>query len=301
MTTNEKVRLSQPYTQEEVLSSAAEPVEKKKTFSFFSLQTTTIILATFMVVLLVVPFVALVWRAITTMQGNVALDTRPVLSALSLSLGTSAFSLLLIILWGTPLAYAFARYQFPFKRLLAVFVELPIVMPPVVAGLALLSAFGRRGLLGAPLAEWNITITFTWWAVVLAQVFVSAPFYIRAAQTRFSSLPRELEEAASIDGADGWRVLWYVILPLSGRALIIGLVLSWARALGEFGATILFAGNLQGRTQTMPLLVYGALERDLNATFISALILLALAGTALGITRWLTRLDDHEGDPLADR
>ncbi|MCB0033882.1 MAG: ABC transporter permease subunit, partial [Anaerolineales bacterium] len=179
--------------------------------------------------------------------------------------------------------------------------ELPIVMPPVVAGLALLSAFGRRGLLGAPLAELNITITFTWWAVVLAQVFVSAPFYIRAAQTRFSSLPRELEEAASIDGADGWRVLWYVTLPLSGRALIIGLVLSWARALGEFGATILFAGNLQGRTQTMPLLVYGALERDLNATFISALILLTLAGTALGVTRWLTRLDDRDGDPLADR
>lgn len=298
---NEKIRFAQPYPKEKVLPAAVTPVGSRGRFTFFSLSTTTVILSAFMVLLLVLPLLALVWRAVTTAQGGIALDARPVLSALLLSLGTTAVSIILIILWGTPLAYAFARYQFPGKRLLAVFVELPIVMPPVVAGLALLSAFGRRGLLGAPLAELNITITFTWWAVVLAQVFVSAPFYIRAAQTRFSALPRELEEAASMDGADGWRVLWYVTLPLSLRALIIGLVLSWARALGEFGATILFAGNLQGRTQTMPLLVYGALERDLNATFISALILLALAGTALGITRWLTHLDDRDGDPLAER
>jgi ABC-type molybdate transport system permease subunit len=169
-------------------------------------------------------------------------------------------------------------------------------------------AVGRRivfrigpGLLGAPLAELNITITFTWLAVVIAQVFVAAPFYIRSAQTRFAALPHELEQAASIDGADGWRVFWYVTLPLSRRALMAGLLLSWARALGEFGATILFAGNLQGRTQTMPLLVYAALERDLNASFISALILLIMAGLALGLTRWLSRLDDRQGDPLADR
>lgn len=251
--------------------------------------------------LLVAPIVALIWRASISARGPVALDARPVIDALWLSLGTTAVSVGVIVLLGTPLAYAFARYDFPFKRVLAVFVEMPIVMPPVVAGLALLATFGRRGLLGAPLASLNITITFTWLAVVLAQVFVAAPFYIRAAQSRFGALPRELEEAASIDGADSWQVFWSITIPLSARALTAGLVLSWARALGEFGATILFAGNLQGRTQTMPLLVYGALERDLNATFISALILLGMAGLALGIIRWLTRLDDQGADPLADR
>ncbi|MEZ4647087.1 MAG: ABC transporter permease subunit [Chloroflexota bacterium] len=110
-------------------------------------------------------------------------------------------------------------------------------------------------------------------------------------------MPRELEEAAKIDGADGWRVFWYVIRPLSARPLFAGLVLSWARALGEFGATILFAGNLQGRTQTMPLLIYGALERDLNATYGSALILLVMAVLAFALTRWLSQLDEQDADP----
>jgi len=257
-------------------------------------------LASVMVALLVLPLLALVLRAIDTAQGNIALDIGPVIEALLLSLGTTSVSVLLIILFGTPLAYTFARYEFPFKRLLAIFVEMPIVMPPVVAGLALLSAFGRRGLIGSLLADIGITITFTAFAVILAQIFIAAPFYIRAAQTRFGALPREIEEAARIDGANDWHVFWFITIPLSTKALITGLVLSWARALGEFGATILFAGNLQGRTQTMPLLVYGALERDLNATFISALILLVMAGCALAAMRWITRLDDRQNDPLAD-
>lgn len=261
---------------------------------------TTGLLAAVMALLLVLPFIAFVWRTMM-IGGDASLEIEPVLSAIGISLGTTAVSLIIIILFGTPLAYSLARYNFPLKRVLAIFVELPIVMPPVVAGLALLTTFGRRGLLGAPLATFNINITFTWLAVVIAQVFVAAPFYIRSAQTRFAALPHELEQAASIDGADGWRVFWYVTLPLSTRALTAGLLLSWARALGEFGATILFAGNLQGRTQTMPLLVYAALERDLNASFISALILLLMAGLALGLTRWLTSLDDRQGDPLADR
>lgn len=254
-----------------------------------------------MALLLVLPFIAFIWRTLMMISGEAALDIEAVMSAIGISLGTTSVSLLIILLFGTPLAYTLARYDFPLKRLLAIFVELPIVMPPVVAGLALLTAFGRRGLVGAALAELNINITFTWLAVVIAQVFVAAPFYIRSAQTRFAALPHELEQAASIDGADGWRVFWHVTLPLSSRALMAGLLLSWARALGEFGATILFAGNLQGRTQTMPLLVYTALEHDLNASFISALILLFIAGLALGLTRWLTRLDNRQSDPLADR
>lgn len=247
-------------------------------------------LALLMGVFLILPFVALVWRAVT-LEGDVAtLDVAGIWSAVWLSLLTTAVSMLLLILFGTPLAYVLARYHFPFKRLLTLFVEIPIVMPPVVAGLALLSAFGRRGLLGQPLAEvWGVTITFTFTAVVLAQLFVASPFYIRAAQNRFATLPPAYEDAAAVDGANQWQIFGLVILPQSRNALLNGLILSWARALGEFGATILFAGNLAGRTQTMPLLVYSALERDLRATFVTALILLGLAVLAFGLTRWLER------------
>jgi molybdate transport system permease protein len=254
-----------------------------------------VILAVVMALFFILPLLALIWRAVT-LDGSIAPDELSIGSAIMLSLGTTAVAVVLIVIFGTPLAYILARYQFPLKRLLTVFIELPIVMPPVVAGLALLSAFGRRGLLGMPLANLNITITFTLAAVVLAQLFVSSPFYIRAAQSRFESLPREYEDAAAVDGANHWLIFWRVILPQSTPALLTGLILSWARALGEFGATILFAGNLQGRTQTMPLLVYGALERDLRVTFVTALILLGLAALAFTLTRWLAGADNDEGD-----
>ncbi|MCA9979211.1 MAG: molybdate ABC transporter permease subunit [Anaerolineales bacterium] len=245
-------------------------------------------LALLMALFLVLPFVALVWRAVTLEGRLTAVDVGAIGAAIWLSLLTTAVAMLLLILFGTPLAYLLSRYTFPLKKLLTLFVELPIVMPPVVAGLALLSAFGRRGLLGQPLVEiWGVTITFTATAVVMAQLFVSAPFYIRAAQSRFTSLPPAYEDAAAVDGANSWQIFWLIMLPQSFPALLNGLILSWARALGEFGATILFAGNLAGRTQTMPLLVYSALERDLRATFITALILLALAVLAFGLTRWL--------------
>lgn len=273
--------------------------EYSRSLQYDGLKVVTAVLAGIMSLLLVLPFLALVWRVFTARQ-MLSLDASPILSALSLSLGTTAVSILIIVVLGTSLALAFARYNFPFKRTLAIFVEMPIVMPPVVAGLALLAAFGRRGLLGQPLLGLGVSITFTWVAVVLAQVFVAVPFYIRAAQARFSALPRDLEAAANIDGASSLQTFRHVTIPLSYRALLAGLVLSWARALGEFGATILFAGNLQGRTQTMPLLVYGALERDLNAAYVTALILLGMAALALFVTRWLTRLDDVAADPLAD-
>lgn len=252
-------------------------------------------LAVLMALFFVVPFVALIWRAMT-MEGQVAVSDLSIVSALIISLGTTAITVVLIVLLGTPLAYFMARHTFPLKRLLTVFIELPIVMPPVVAGLALLSAFGRRGLVGEPLASINVNITFTLTAVILAQLFVSSPFYIRAAQSRFESLPREYEDAAAVDGANRWMIFWRVMLPQSTPALLSGLILSWARALGEFGATILFAGSLQGRTQTMPLLVYGALERDLRVTFITALILLALAVLSFTLVRWLAGVDGDESD-----
>jgi molybdate transport system permease protein len=262
-----------------------------------------------MLSLLLIPLLALLVRAVTEADGSVVDPSQPlqillnpaVLSATRLSLVTTGISMIFIVLLGTPLAYAFARYDFPLKRVLTVVVELPIVLPPVVAGLALLMAFGRRGLLGPTLATAGIVLPFTPAAIVLAQVFVSSPFYIRAVQARFEAIPQEVEESASMDGASSWQIFGLITLPLSSRALLTGLVLSWARALGEFGATILFAGNLQGRTQTMPLLVYGALERDFDAALWTALLLVAMAAGTLGLVNWLARVlaDREEADPLA--
>ncbi|MGA9532319.1 MAG: ABC transporter permease [Anaerolineales bacterium] len=252
-----------------------------------------------MMLFLLLPLAALLLR---TMQSDglhtLGSTTATVRTALLLSLATTGASMVLVVGFGTPLAFALARHQFRGKRVLSIFVELPIVMPPVVAGLALLMAFGRRGLLGAPLADLGIYLAFTPAAVILAQTFVSAPFFIRAAQIRFEAIPRELEEAAAIDGASGWQLFWEVIIPLSWRGLFVGLLLSWARALGEFGATILFAGNLVGRTQTMPLLVYSALERDLDSTLWTSIALLALAIPALALVQLLSRRWQSEDSTL---
>lgn len=258
--------------------------------------------ATLMLALIAVPVIALVWRAVQGLDADTwSVLNGAVYDAVRLSLATTAVSMVWIVILGMPLAYVLARYTFRLKWLANLLIELPIVMPPVVAGLALLMAFGRRGLLGSLTAGAAISLPFTITAVVIAQVFVSAPFFIRSAQLRFAALPRELEEAAAIDGASGWRLFWRITLPLSRRALLAGLMLSWTRALGEFGATILFAGNLRGRTQTMPLLVYGALEQDLNAALWTGVILIALAMLTLGGIQLLERLftDDAESDPLA--
>lgn len=250
-----------------------------------------ILLTAIMLMILALPAFALIWRAADFVSSDYLMELAPLFASLILSLTTTFISIFLIILFGTPLAYFLAWRDFRFKKLLATFVELPIVMPPVVAGLALLAAFGRRGLLGPTLEIFNLQITFTPAAVILAQVFVAAPFFIRTAQNRFNAIPSELEEAARIDGASDWVIFWAIMLPLSAKALLAGLILSWARALGEFGATILFAGNFQGKTQTIPLFIYSALERDLGATYMTAALMLALTAVLLGLVRWLTRLE----------
>jgi molybdate transport system permease protein len=247
---------------------------------------------------LTAPLLALLLRALGRLGGVAALAGRPLLAALGLSLATTAVSVLLILVLGAPLAYALARSRSRFKRLVNIFVELPIILPPVVAGLALLVAFGRRGLFGPALSLLGVSLPFTTAAVILAQTFVAAPFFIRSAQVRFSALPRDLMEAASIDGASAVDVFRHIALPLSGPALLAGLALSWARALGEFGATILFAGSLQGRTQTMPLLVYSALERDLDEALWASVLLAVLALLALLLVRYLARRLEH--DPLGE-
>ena len=237
---------------------------------------------------LALPIVALLLRALE----NRAWEKAPgslIPDAIYLSFITTLATAGLTLLFGTPLAYIFARWQFRFKRLLNILIELPIVLPPAVAGLALLMTFGRRGLLGPALESAGITLPFTIYAVILAQTFVAAPFYIRAAQIGFLSVPRDIEEAARVDGASGGRLFLGITLPLAGRALTAGLILSWARALGEFGATILFAGSLQGRTQTMPLLIYNIIERDIDAAIWTGLILIGLALVALLVSQALTR------------
>lgn len=245
-------------------------------------------LAVVAVAFLVLPLLALVVRSLQ----NSAWETVPdagILSAIGLSFVSTLITLVVTILFGTPLAYLLARQRFPFKWLVSVLVELPIVLPPAVAGLALLITFGRRGVLGPVLAQVEISLPFTFAAVVMAQTFVAAPFYIRSAAVGFNGVPREVEDAARVDGAGGWTLFRFVTLPLAFRPLAAGLILCWARALGEFGATILFAGSLQGRTQTMPLLIYNVIERDIDAAIWTGLILVVLALFALLLSQWLTR------------
>ncbi len=229
-----------------------------------------------LVLFLVVPLAAMVWRAVEEGRDPGAAAVTTLRQALVLSLVTSLVSLGIIVALGIPLAYLLARRRFPGIRLIDTLVDLPIVLPPAVAGLALLMAFGRRGIAGQWLAEVGIALPFTTPAVVLAQVFVAVPFFVRAAKGGFVRIDRDLEEAAADLGATPWRVFWRVTLPLARPALTAGAVLAWARALGEFGATIMFAGNLPGVTQTMPLAIYGRYGAgDLQAALLLALVLLA--------------------------
>jgi molybdate transport system permease protein len=244
----------------------------------------------------VVPSLAIVARLLGVAPADLGLAWADLWPALRLSLSTTGISMLLIVAFGTPLAYVLARIDFPFKGLLSTFIELPVVMPPVVAGLALLAAFGRRGLLGGTLEVLGISLPFTTAAVILAQTFVAAPYYIRGVQARFAGFPRDLEEAANIDGADALQTFSRVILPLSRNAILTGLLLSWARALGEFGATILFAGSLAGVTRTMPLLVYARLEQDLNTAYFAALILLGIAAMIFYILRNGLKMDRRDNE-----
>jgi molybdate transport system permease protein len=158
-----------------------------------------------------------------------------------------------------------------------------------VAGVALLMAFGRRGVLGEHLSSAGVELAFTQAAVVLAQLFVAAPFYVRSAIAGFSRIEREAEEAAMLDGAGGWTVFRRITLPLSGPALFGGAVMTWARALGEFGATIIFAGNFPGRTQTMPLAIYIGFELELNMALTLSIILLLVSFAVLLLVKGLMR------------
>jgi molybdate transport system permease protein len=241
-----------------------------------------------LVVFLVLPLIGLLVRAVTAGGLADALGRPIVLDAMRISLLSTTAVLVVSLALGSPLALLLARKRFRGVSLVDTLVDLPIVLPPAVAGLALLLTFGRRGLLGSWLSSIGIELPFTTAAVVLASLFVAAPFYVRAARSGFVSVPRELEEAARMEGASEWQVFQYVTLPVASPALLGGAILCWARALGEFGATIMFAGQLQGRTQTMPLAIYAALETDTDAALGLAVVLLAISAVLLlAFRRWL--------------
>jgi molybdate transport system permease protein len=246
-------------------------------------------------VLLGLPVVVLVVRAVVDGALGEALRTPVVTDALVLSLTTTAASLVLTVALGLPLAFVLARRRFRGSSILETVVDLPIVLPPSVAGLALLLVFGRYGLIGGSLSALGIVIPFTTAAVVVAQTFVAAPFFIRSARTGFGAVDTDLEDAARVDGARELLVFRWVTIPLASSALAAGLVMSWARALGEFGATIMFAGSIPGRTQTLPLVVYAAFQAgDLDASIAAAAILvLAAFGVlvAVRVFHWGRALD----------
>lgn len=235
---------------------------------------------------LVVPIVALLGRV----EPDQVLDNlrSPVVrQALAVSLRTTLFSTALVIVAGIPVAQVLARPDTRLRRLVDALVDLPTVLPPAVAGIALLVTFGRRGLLGGVLELGGVAIPFTQAAVVLAQVFVSAPFFIKSAAIGFGQAPPDLRQAAGLDGANTWQTFRFVTAPLARTALATGAALSWARALGEFGATIIFAGNFPGRTQTMPLAIYIGFELDFNLALTLSAILIGLSLLTLLLVKWL--------------
>jgi molybdate transport system permease protein len=220
------------------------------------------------------------WRA---MVSPVALN------ALFLSAKTTAASMTALLVIGTPAAYVLARDNFRGKRMLNTLIDIPVVLPPSAAGIALLLAFGRVGLLGEHLRLLGISLPFSTAAVVLAELFVATPFYIRQAVMGFSDVDREIEEAAMVDGASGLATFLRITLPLASPALVAGAITAWARALGEFGATIIFAGNLPSVTQTVPLAIYAAMESNFDAAVALSVLVLGFAFTIILAVRYLAR------------
>ena len=241
---------------------------------------------------LLLPLLALVfYSSPAELAANLRLPQ--VRQALGLSLRTSTWATLASVVLGLPTAYLLARRQFRGRVLLDNIIDLPIVLPPAVAGLSLLLVFGRRGLLGAPLNELGIRITFTELAVIIAQTFIAVSLFISAAGIGFAAVEQEMEDAAAIDGANRWQTFWLITLPLSRRAVLSGVALAWARALGEFGATIIFAGNFPGRTQTMPLAIYLGFELDLDVAVTLSVILVAFSFAVLLLVKLVF---EREGD-----
>ena len=231
-----------------------------------------------------------------------ALRTEEAYQALRLSMETTVITLCLTLLLGTPMAYWLAKQDFRGNKLLRVAVQLPIVSPPAVAGVGLLLVFGRMGLLGDTMEFLGISLSFNVAAVVLAQLFISFPFYVSSAIQAFESVDAQLSAVSRTLGVSRWKTFCRVTLPLASPGLLSGIALSWGRALGEFGATMMFAGNLPGKTQTLPLSIYTAMQSDMDAAIaMSALLLmvsfvLLLLVFLIGRTQRINRTGKKVGD-----
>ncbi len=251
-----------------------------------------IVIAAFLAAaLFVVPLLGLLWRTPWSRLTDL-LTSDIVVDAIVISLFTSLAAAGLSVLLGVPLAWLLARIDFPGRNVLRAVVTLPMVLPPVVGGAALLFAFGRRGLVGEPVeAATGFVLPFSIWAVVIANTFVAMPFLIVTVEGALRSLDGRHEAAATTLGASEFTVFRRVALPMIRPSLGAGIVLAWARALGEFGATITFAGNLPGRTQSLPLAVFVALESDRDAAVAISLLLVAVSFTVLLLfrDRWWSR------------
>ena len=245
--------------------------------------------ATVAVLFFVLPLIGLIRRtAWSTLFDD--LTTTDSITALRLSLVCSLSATALSVAFGMPLAWILARVSFPGRALVRGLVLLPLVLPPVVGGVALLTAFSRRGIVGEYLYDWfGIQLTFTTAGAILAETFVALPFFVITVEAGLRSMDRRYEDAATTLGAKPFTVFRRVTLPLIAPAVVAGAVLSWARALGEFGATITFAGNIIGRTQTLPLAVYLQLEANPDVAIALSLVLLAVSLTVIVSLRdrWL--------------
>lgn len=246
-----------------------------------------VVTTTVAVAFLLLPLVALLTRTsiadlFTALGSDIAID------ALVVSLKTSAIAHVLVLVIGTPAAYLLGTRRFRGRNLLVAVTEVPLVLPPVVAGIALLSAFGRSGLLGGSLSVVGIEVPFTQVAVILAIAFVASPFYLRQAIAAFEGVDEQFVDAARTLGASPGRVFRRVVLPLAAGGLGAGSVLAFARGVGEFGATIIFAGSLQGTTQTLPLAIYGELDHDFDVAIAMSVLLVALSVSAIAAVRMTT-------------
>ena len=236
-----------------------------------------------------IPVIALLIRAAQQSNFLDAVTGDTALTALRLSLFTSVISMAVVVLLGTPFAYLLARSDRLWVRVVDSLVELPLVLPPVVAGVAMLMAFGRNGLIGSGLESIGLHISSTTTAVVFAQIFVASPFFVRSVKLGFQSVANDYEDVAQTLGVSPLRTFFRITLPLAAPAMFTGLGVAWARALSEFGATMMFAGNLTGETQTMPLAIMSAMETSLDGALALSVMLLAGSVLLLALLGFLTR------------
>lgn len=248
----------------------------------------TAVAAGIALVFLLLPLAALFLRVSpATLAAQIA--SEPAREALVVSLKTSLIAHAIVLGFGTPLAYLLGTREFRWRRALVVAVELPLVLPPAVAGIALLAAFGRRGLLGDELDLLGVSLPFTQAAVVLAVVFVASPFYVRQAIAAFAAVDPTLVDASRTLGAGPFRTFRKVALPLAAGGLAAGSSLAWARGLGEFGATIIFAGSFPGRTRTAPLAIYAELDRDFDVALALGALLVVVSVAVLLVVALVSR------------